>query len=72
MTDDLNQNDRTRTHFVLTEGMAVSHYRIIEKIGAARKLTAGQRPGPRRASGGPPTGQRLPIFAPKLGEKDVR
>ena len=27
-------NDKTRTHFALTKGTMVSHYRIIEKIGA--------------------------------------
>jgi serine/threonine protein kinase len=27
-------DDKTRTHFALTKGAMVSHYRIIEKIGA--------------------------------------
>ncbi|MFH1701253.1 MAG: protein kinase [Candidatus Zixiibacteriota bacterium] len=32
----LNQddNDKTQTHIVLTKGTMVSHYRIVEKIGA--------------------------------------
>jgi len=34
MTGDSNQNDNTRTHAVLTKGTMVSHYRIVEKIGA--------------------------------------
>jgi serine/threonine protein kinase/tetratricopeptide (TPR) repeat protein len=29
-----NQDDNTRTHLVLSEGTMVSHYRIVEKIGA--------------------------------------
>ena len=29
-----NPDDPTRTHVTLTSGMTVSHYRIIEKIGA--------------------------------------
>ncbi len=29
-----NDNDNTRTHVVLTKGTMVSHYRIVEKIGA--------------------------------------
>jgi len=29
-----HDNDKTRTHIVLTEGTMVSHYRILEKIGA--------------------------------------
>jgi serine/threonine protein kinase/Flp pilus assembly protein TadD len=29
-----NDDDKTQTHVVLTKGMMVSHYRIIEKIGA--------------------------------------
>jgi serine/threonine protein kinase/Flp pilus assembly protein TadD len=29
-----NSNDNTRTHIVLTKGTMVSHYRIVEKIGA--------------------------------------
>jgi non-specific serine/threonine protein kinase len=29
-----NDNDRTNTHIVLTKGTMVSHYRIVEKIGA--------------------------------------
>jgi len=33
MTDHQN-NDKTQTHIVLTKGTMVSHYRIIEKIGA--------------------------------------
>ncbi len=34
MTSDQNENDRTQTHTVLTKGTMVSHYRIVEKIGA--------------------------------------
>jgi tetratricopeptide (TPR) repeat protein/predicted Ser/Thr protein kinase len=34
MTDESEQNDRTQTYVVLTKGTMVSHYRIIEKIGA--------------------------------------
>ncbi len=34
MTDGSEQNDRTQTHVVLTKGTMVSHYRIVEKIGA--------------------------------------
>ena len=34
MADDSGQDDRTRTHVVLTKGTMVSHYRIIEKIGS--------------------------------------
>jgi len=33
MTNDSEQNDKTRTHFTLTKGTMVSHYEIIEKIG---------------------------------------
>jgi len=29
-----NDDDRTQTHVVLTKGTMVSHYRIVEKIGA--------------------------------------
>ena len=29
-----NEDDKTRTHIVLTKGTMVSHYRIIEKNGA--------------------------------------
>lgn len=29
-------DDDTRTHIVLTKGTMVSHYRIVEKIGAGR------------------------------------
>ncbi len=38
MTGDSNQNDKTRTHVALTKGTMVSHYRIIEKIGAGLLL----------------------------------
>ncbi len=31
-----NDNDKTQTHIVLTKGTMVSHYRIVEKIGAGR------------------------------------
>ncbi len=34
MSADESQNDRTKTHVVLIKGTMVSHYRIIEKIGA--------------------------------------
>jgi serine/threonine protein kinase len=34
MVDHEADNDRTRTHIVLTKGTMVSHYRIVEKIGA--------------------------------------
>jgi len=34
MAADESHNDRTRTHIILTKGTMVSHYRIIEKIGA--------------------------------------
>ncbi|MFW9816855.1 MAG: protein kinase [Candidatus Thorarchaeota archaeon] len=34
MVDHEADNDRTRTHVVLTKGTMVSHYRIVEKIGA--------------------------------------
>jgi len=34
MTNESEQNDRTQTHIVLTKGMMIGHYRIIEKIGA--------------------------------------
>ncbi|HUV65633.1 MAG TPA: protein kinase [Sedimentisphaerales bacterium] len=34
MTADESHDDRTQTHVVLTKGTAVSHYRIIEKIGS--------------------------------------
>jgi len=34
MASDQNDNDKTRTHIVLTKGTMVTHYRIIEKIGA--------------------------------------
>jgi serine/threonine protein kinase/tetratricopeptide (TPR) repeat protein len=34
MTDGSEQNDNTRTFHVLTRGTMVSHYRIVEKIGA--------------------------------------
>jgi non-specific serine/threonine protein kinase len=34
MTDGSEQNDNTRTHIVLAKGTMVSHYRIVEKIGA--------------------------------------
>ena len=34
MVDDSGQDDRTRTHIVLTKGTMVGHYKIIEKIGA--------------------------------------
>ena len=30
----MEHDDNTRTHVVLTKGTMVSHYRIIEKIGA--------------------------------------
>jgi serine/threonine protein kinase len=29
-----SDDDKTRTHVVLTKGRMISHYRIIEKIGA--------------------------------------
>lgn len=31
-----SDDDKTRTHVTLTSGTMVSHYRIIEKIGAGR------------------------------------
>ena len=31
---EANEDDKTRTHVVLTKGTMVSHYRIVEKIGA--------------------------------------
>jgi len=34
MVESSDQNDNTRTHVVLTKGTMVSHYRIVEKIGA--------------------------------------
>ena len=35
MTNGSEQNDdKTRTHIVLTQGTMVGHYRIVEKIGA--------------------------------------
>ena len=34
MTSDQDDNDKTQTHVLLTKGTMVSHYRIIEKIGA--------------------------------------
>jgi len=34
MTADESNDDRTQTHVVLTKGTMVSHYRIVEKIGA--------------------------------------
>jgi len=34
LTEDYQNNDSTRSYSVLTRGTAVSHYRIIEKIGA--------------------------------------
>ena len=34
MTADESRDDKTRTHVVLAKGTMVSHYRIIEKIGA--------------------------------------
>jgi len=33
-SDSEHNNDNTRTHVVLTKGTMVSHYRIVEKIGA--------------------------------------
>jgi len=35
--DHSQDNDKTRTHIVLNKGTMVSHYRIIEKIGAGRR-----------------------------------
>jgi len=32
--EEYQDNDKTRTHVVLTKGMMVGHYRIVEKIGA--------------------------------------
>jgi len=34
MPVDPNENDKTQTHVVLTKGTMVSHYKVIEKIGA--------------------------------------
>jgi non-specific serine/threonine protein kinase len=34
LSDTPENNDKTRTHIVLTEGTMVGHYRIVEKIGA--------------------------------------
>lgn len=34
MSEESFDNDKTKTHVALTKGMMVSHYRIIEKIGA--------------------------------------
>ena len=34
MVADESHEDRTQTHIVLTKGTLVSHYRILEKIGA--------------------------------------
>ncbi|MFH2049881.1 MAG: protein kinase, partial [bacterium] len=34
MSENPNDNDKTRTHVVLTNGTNVDHYRIIEKIGS--------------------------------------
>jgi len=34
MTSDQNDNDRTQTHVILTKDTMISHYRIVEKIGA--------------------------------------
>ncbi|MEE9443098.1 MAG: hypothetical protein V3V99_10590 [candidate division Zixibacteria bacterium] len=29
-----NNDDKTQSHIILTKGMMVGHYRIVEKIGA--------------------------------------
>ena len=34
MPEEYQEDDKTRTYIVLTKGTMVSHYRIIEKIGA--------------------------------------
>ena len=34
MPEEYQEDDRTRTHIVLTKGTMVGHYRIVEKIGA--------------------------------------
>ena len=34
MTEPDHDNDKTHTHVALTKGTMVSHYRIVEKIGA--------------------------------------
>jgi len=34
MTSGQDDNNRTQTHVILTKGTMISHYRIIEKIGA--------------------------------------
>ncbi len=34
MASEQEENDKTKTHVTLTDGTMVSHYRIIEKIGA--------------------------------------
>ena len=34
MVDHESENEKTRTHVALTQGATVSHYRIVEKIGA--------------------------------------
>ena len=34
MAENPNDNDKTRTHLVLANGIEVGHYRIIDKIGA--------------------------------------
>ena len=34
MAEDRQEDDKTQTHVVLAKGTMVSHYRIIEKIGA--------------------------------------
>ena len=34
MPGESHDNDKTQTHVVLTKGTMVSHYRIVEKIGA--------------------------------------
>jgi len=34
MSEQDNHNDNTRTHVALSKGTMVSHYRIVEKIGA--------------------------------------
>ena len=42
MAADESHDDRTQTHIVLTKGTMVSHYRIVEKIGAVGKSFKGK------------------------------